>query len=203
MLPASYVVQPELIRVGEYGWGGGFAGVSKGEYRGRPVAIKHLRIKTKDEFEKIFKVSVARGRSHCSHLYSIPRDFVGKSSFGSGCLIRISCLCWEFPCLRGSQCFRIISEWMPNGDVTEYTSSNPEANRLRLVSPADTRPYCRANPRNLTICHPINRGVLMTPQTKGQVGKTGCRPAELVLRVTDVWVNAPSNIGARQTGMTP
>jgi len=57
MLPASYVVQPELIYVGEFGWGGGFADVSKGEYHGLPVAIKHLRIGTKDEFNKIFKVS--------------------------------------------------------------------------------------------------------------------------------------------------
>ena len=32
--------------------------------------------------------------------------------------------------------FRIISEWMPNGNVMEYIRSNPQANRLRLVSPA-------------------------------------------------------------------
>jgi serine/threonine protein kinase len=31
--------------------------------------------------------------------------------------------------------FRIISEWMPNGNVMEYIGSNPEVNRLRLVSP--------------------------------------------------------------------
>ena len=30
--------------------------------------------------------------------------------------------------------FRIISEWMPNGNVMEYISSNLEANRWRLVS---------------------------------------------------------------------
>ena len=56
ILPASYVVQPELIHVGEFGWSGGFADVSKGEHQGRPVAIKHLKIGTKDEFDKIFKV---------------------------------------------------------------------------------------------------------------------------------------------------
>ena len=57
ILPASYVVRPDLTNIGEFGWGGGFADVSKGEYRGDPVAIKHLRIKTRDEFDKIFKVS--------------------------------------------------------------------------------------------------------------------------------------------------
>jgi hypothetical protein len=56
MVPASYVVQPELIRVGEFGWSGGFADVSRGEHQGRPVAIKHLRTGTKDEFDRIFKV---------------------------------------------------------------------------------------------------------------------------------------------------
>ena len=56
MLPVSCVVQPELTHVGEFGWSGGFADVSKGEYLGRPVAIKHLRIGTKDESDKVFKV---------------------------------------------------------------------------------------------------------------------------------------------------
>ena len=30
--------------------------MSKGKYRGRPVAIKHLRIGMKDEFDSTFKV---------------------------------------------------------------------------------------------------------------------------------------------------
>ena len=57
ILPASYVIQPELTHVGEFGWSGGFADVSKGKYRERPVAIKHLRVGANDEFNKIFKVS--------------------------------------------------------------------------------------------------------------------------------------------------
>ena len=35
---------------------------------------------------------------------------------------------------KNPQYFRIISEWMPNGNVKEYIRSNPKANRLRLVS---------------------------------------------------------------------
>ena len=57
MLPASCVVQPRHIHVGEFGWRGGFADVGKGEYRGRTVAVKHLRTGTGDDFEKVFKVS--------------------------------------------------------------------------------------------------------------------------------------------------
>jgi hypothetical protein len=77
MLPASYGIQPELTRVGEFGWSGGFADVSKGEYRGRPVAIKHLRIGTKDEFDKVFKVSDRS--AGCTTIAQFPpRVFVGK-----------------------------------------------------------------------------------------------------------------------------
>ena len=56
MLPASYVITPELTNVGEFGWGGGFADVSKGRHQGRSVAIKHLKIRTKDGFGNVFKV---------------------------------------------------------------------------------------------------------------------------------------------------
>ena len=32
------------------------------------------------------------------------------------------------------RCFCILTEWMPNGNVVQYTRSYPKANRLRLVS---------------------------------------------------------------------
>ena len=41
---------------------------------------------------------------------------------------------------KSPQHFRIISEWMPNGNVMEYIKSNPEANRLRLVRSASYIP---------------------------------------------------------------
>ena len=57
MLPASYILQQELIRVGNVHSFGGFADVGEGEYLGRRVAIKHLRIATKDAPKNVFKVS--------------------------------------------------------------------------------------------------------------------------------------------------
>ena len=39
--------------------------------------------------------------------------------------------------------------------------------------PANTYPCCRVNPQNLTICHPINCGVLTTLQMKERTGKLG------------------------------
>ena len=79
ILPASYVVQPELTHVGEIEWSGGFADVSKGEYRGRPVAIKHLRIRAKDEFDKVFKVSNP-ARLGTSQLFSFNLETLSRSS---------------------------------------------------------------------------------------------------------------------------
>jgi len=55
-LPASYVLQQESLCVGNLHCYGGFADVSEGEYLGRRVAIKHLRIARKDASNKIFKV---------------------------------------------------------------------------------------------------------------------------------------------------
>jgi len=56
LLPASYVLQQEHIRVGDAHRYGGFADVAEGEYLGRHVAIKALRFGPKDAFDKIFKV---------------------------------------------------------------------------------------------------------------------------------------------------
>jgi len=97
MLPTSYVVSTELICVDEHGWGGGFADVSKGEYQGRPVAIKQLRIKKKDGFDKAFKVrdhtppatsqsltldpAILSGSSHMETLVS-PKRVASVGGFG-------------------------------------------------------------------------------------------------------------------------
>ena len=47
--------------------------------------------------------------------------------------------------------FRMVSPWMKNGDVMEYTRSNPSANRLQLVSALVYQPRIRP-PALLTIC---------------------------------------------------
>jgi serine/threonine protein kinase len=98
------------------------------------VVIKHLRIGTKDEFDNIFKVGNYNRLMRCSCLLSTKQ------------LCR-EVLIWKrlshpnvLPLLgvsvsKNSQYFRIISEWMPNGNVMEYIKSNPQTNRLRLVSP--------------------------------------------------------------------
>ena len=56
MLPASYILQRESIHVGNLRCYGGFADVNEGEYLGRRVAIKHLRIRAKEASNRVFKV---------------------------------------------------------------------------------------------------------------------------------------------------
>ena len=43
IVPTSYILPLELVRVGTVRCGGGFGDVSDGEYSGRSVAIKRLR----------------------------------------------------------------------------------------------------------------------------------------------------------------
>ena len=41
-------------------------------------------------------------------------------------------------------CLRVVSDWMQNGNVMEYTKVNPKANRLQLVSPVAVFSHIRA-----------------------------------------------------------
>lgn len=55
IIPNSYIIQQDLIRVGKVRYHGGFADVSDGEYLGQPVAVKRLKMNEGDS-DKIFKV---------------------------------------------------------------------------------------------------------------------------------------------------
>ena len=43
--------------------------------------------------------------------------------------------------LTDPDCFLILTEWMPSGNVMQYARSNPGANRLRLVNSLVVSPY--------------------------------------------------------------
>lgn len=133
ILPTSYGMKPELTCVGGIGWRGGFADVSKGEHQGRSVAIKDLRIRAKSEFDKIFKVSSCAPLGIYALLISTQRlcreVLVWRYLSHPNILSLLGVSVSENP-----PYFRIVSEWMPNGSVTEYLRSNPEVNRLHLVS---------------------------------------------------------------------
>ena len=68
IMPASYNLCSELIRVGNIQDRGGYSEVSDGIYLGFAVAIKDLKTK-KDDFDKMFKVgSINLAPSRCSAL---------------------------------------------------------------------------------------------------------------------------------------
>jgi hypothetical protein len=54
--------------------------------------------------------------------------------------------------------FRILTKWMPNGNVMRYATSNPEVNRLRLVSSVPV--IYVVHHRHLAVRGRFGRGVL-------------------------------------------
>lgn len=79
MLPTSYVLQQEFTYISEVHYYGGFADVSKGEYLGCCVAVKRLRIGTKDPSNKIFKVCKFQSTSHLAVTQFVLSGFARKS----------------------------------------------------------------------------------------------------------------------------
>ncbi|KAF9777894.1 kinase-like domain-containing protein [Thelephora terrestris] len=116
MIPASYILQRELIHVGRVRYYGGSADVSDGQYSGRAVAIKHLKVIGDDRAGGAFKRLCREIISwkHLSHPNILPL-------LGASLSINPPRFC-------------ILSEWMVNEDIMKYVSSNPEANRLQLLS---------------------------------------------------------------------
>lgn len=131
IVPASYILQSEFISVGSVQDRGGFSEVSDGEYMGCTVAIKDLKTNEGD-FDRFFKVclmNLARSRYSTSE-QRFCREIVGwKHLYHPNILPLLGVTVSTNP-----PRFRILSEWMPNGNLMLYTRSKPEANRLQLVS---------------------------------------------------------------------
>ena len=100
-----------------------------GEYLGRTVAIKRLRTSERDS-DKAFKVPLLA-------------SFVVVAYFFQWlCREVIAWKYWSHPNVlpflgvhvsADRHCLSIFTEWMPNGNVVQYTRSNTKANRLQLV----------------------------------------------------------------------
>lgn len=130
VLPSSYILQGH-VRIERVYFFGGSADVSKGEYQGTTVAIKHLRTSEEDP-DGIFKVSIINFTYHRRSATSqrlcrevIPWKHLSHPNVLPLLGVSIS---------TNPHSFRIFSEWMPNGNVMQYARSNPMANRLQLAS---------------------------------------------------------------------
>ena len=136
IIPTSYVLRRDLIRVGAVCCHSGFADVSDGEYLGFSVAIKRLRMNEGDS-DRCFKVPP----TNCTQCH--------RSAFTQRLCREI--IHWRhlshpniLPLLGVSvsadQRYSILTMWMPGGNVMEYATSNTDANRLRLVTPFAVSP---------------------------------------------------------------
>jgi len=63
IIPTSYILQQELIRVGRVFHHGGSTEVSGGEYSGSPVAIKRLKVNEGDS-DRAFEVPLVNPAHH-------------------------------------------------------------------------------------------------------------------------------------------
>ena len=134
IIPSSYLLSAELIRVGRVYYHGGFADVSNGEYLGCPVAIKHLRMNGESS-DRVFKVVSTALLYHHNPLLSFTqglcREIIGWKHLSHPNILPLLGVSVS----TDPYSFRIITKWMPNESVTRYARSNPKVNRLRLVYP--------------------------------------------------------------------
>jgi len=69
---------------------GGFGGVRPGKYKGIDVAVKTARVATRDNLQKIRKVSINFGHPGRSSQPFCPSGFTGKPRSGAHCRILTS-----------------------------------------------------------------------------------------------------------------
>ena len=105
--------------------------MSDGEYLGCLVAIKRLRV-NEGSSDRIYKVpSINLARSHClAFTQRLCQEIIKWKHLSHPNILPLLGVSASID----PYCFRIVTEWMPNGSITRYTNSNPEANRLRLVN---------------------------------------------------------------------
>ena len=137
IIPASYILQKELICFGSIFHHGGLTEVSSGEYLGSPVAIKRLKMNEGDP-DSIFKVALLNlpCRRCSAFAQRLCREVIGWKHLSHPNISPLLGISMS----ADPHHFLILSEWMPNGNVMQYARSNPEANRLQMVSPLPVSP---------------------------------------------------------------
>lgn len=110
-LPSSHIINGDLTKtgIGPYAYGG-FADVWKGEHDGKEVCIKMPRISLNDANDprkSFFKEAVVWKRLRHPNIVS----FLGVTT----------------------NPLQLVSEWMPNGTLTQYVEKNPGSNRISLL----------------------------------------------------------------------
>lgn len=129
---------PDSIRIENYSDGGafdrgGFATVSRGEYQGRPVAIKTLHQYLADDPEELFCVS-----AEFSDVVGDPFSLQALQKF------RREVVAWRhlhhpnilpfIGVILEPRRLAMVSDWMDHGNINEYIKRHEGVNRAQLVS---------------------------------------------------------------------
>jgi len=106
--------------------------VSKREYQGREVAVKALRVYATSDLQEITRVGCS-WRSHFTETLNrtvqrFCREFVPwKALQHPNVLSLLGVVMTETE-------FAMVSEWMPNGNISQFLTVHQDANRFELVS---------------------------------------------------------------------
>jgi len=106
-----------------------------GEHQGRKVAVKVLKVYSTSDFNKITSVS---------HHQGLPGVCIGELMLAT--IAQMFCkevVTWKslhhpnvLPLLgvtMGERLFAMVSEWMVNGNITEFVEAHRDVNRFELV----------------------------------------------------------------------
>lgn len=106
-----------------------FADVSKGEYSGSPVAVKRLRGVTAGS-SRYLQLTTCQHTHSPTFTQRLCREVIGWRHLIHPNILPLL----GVSLVADSNCFNILTDWMPNGNLIQYTKSNPMVNRLQLVS---------------------------------------------------------------------
>ena len=116
---------------------GGFAKVWKGEHEGIEVAIKVLKVFEASDLVKIKRVGFPICRRACvDRLVSTTQRF-RKDVMTWKALRHQNTLPLLGVMMSGNQ-FVMVSEWMANGNITEFIEMHRDVNRFKLVGLCST-----------------------------------------------------------------
>ena len=133
LLPRSVQIPPCYNQTGAPLYYGGFSEVWKGQHEGREVAVKVLRVCPTSGPDKVMRVS------YQCHYPKMCRQIDCENQRFCKEVLTWRALCHPnvLPLLGVTmgERFTMVSEWMENGNVTEFIRANRDVNRLKLVRP--------------------------------------------------------------------
>jgi len=134
-LPRSYTTADEVRWIGEHPCGrGGNADVWCGAYRGCKVAIKVLRVSSRDfsSLERVRSLVSVLFDNNAHVLMTVGQKFCREvvlwKQFKHPNLLQL------MKAKKSPSTMVMISEWMEHGTIMNFVIACPETNRLKLVS---------------------------------------------------------------------